>query len=64
MNKSSLSQFLKSSQGQQVWIGIDTHKKTYAVALYRRDGMNLKSQLSTPAKVLYAKKTTMRTFFA
>lgn len=49
MGKSNLDQFLKASQGLQVWIGVDTHKKTYAVALYRRDGVA--STFSTPSDV-------------
>ena len=34
----NLVKFLKSCEDQSIWIGVDIHKKSWAVALYREDG--------------------------
>ena len=40
-NAASLVSFMNTCEDQNIWIGIDVHKKNWSVALYRRDGQVL-----------------------
>jgi transposase len=35
----NLERFFKESAGRKVWIGVDAHKRSYSVAVYRDDGV-------------------------
>ena len=35
----NLEQFFEASGGCKVWIGVDVHKRSYSVAIYREDGV-------------------------
>jgi len=38
INTASLITFINTCDDQNVWVGVDVHKKSWAVALYREDG--------------------------